>query len=99
MRWRRVIFRAVAVTLAAFLIVVGAIAVQAVIAFDGKCGGFMPFLAAARPCTLWEYVQYSLSLTFAVLFQEILLIGLSVAAVVLAGSAIFERFRSRRNAL
>lgn len=34
------------------------------LSYDGKCGGFMPGLAAATPCTFWSYMSgYLLLLT------------------------------------
>jgi hypothetical protein len=99
MKWRAVIFRAVAVTVVAFLFAVCAIGIYAALQFDGKCGGWMPFLSAAQPCTLSQFVWSSLSLTFLVLLHEYWLIGLLFVGIVLVGSGIFERLRSHQDAV
>ena len=99
MRWRIVTFRAIAVAVVAFLFVVCVAAIYAALQFDGMCGGFMPFLSAAQPCTLSQYVWSSVSLTFLVLFHEYWLIGLFFIGIVFIGSGIFERLRSRQNAV
>jgi hypothetical protein len=91
MRWRTAIFKAAAITVAAFLIAFGAIAVQAALGFDGKCGGLMPFLAAAQPCTLGEYVWSSVSFSFVIFFFVYWYVALSFAAIVLAVTLIRER--------
>ena len=99
MRWRIVTFRAIAVAVVAFLFVVCVATIYAALQFDGMCGGFMPFLSAAQPCTLSQYVWSSVSLTFLVLFHEYWLIGLLFAGIAFIGSAIFERLRSHQNAV
>ena len=93
MRWRITIVRAVAATVVAFLTLASVVTIEAALQFDGKCGGFMPFLAAAQPCTLPRYVWSSVSFTTAVLFHEFWWIGLLFAGVVFMGSAIFEHLR------
>jgi len=77
-----------------------AIVIEIAIRFDGTCGGLIPFLAAAQPCTRWQYVSSNVWFTFAVLFQEYWLVVLFFVGVVFLGSAIFDRFctpaRARR---
>ena len=97
MKWRIVTFRAVAVTVVAFLAVC-VIAIHAALQFEGMCGGWMPFLSAAQPCTLSQYVWSSVSLTFLVVFHEYWLIGLFFVGIVFIGSGIFEWLRSRQSA-
>jgi hypothetical protein len=97
MSWRAVIFRAVVVTLVVFVFFACAIAIYAALQFDGKCGGWMPFLSAAQPCTLSQYVWSSLSLTFLVLLHEYWLIGLLFIGIVFVGSGIIERLRSHQD--
>src|SRR6476620_1731062 len=97
MRWRIATFRAIAITVAAFLIAGCVIVVQTALRFDGTCGGLIPFLAAAQPCTFGKYVWSNVSFTFAVLVQEFWSIGLSFAAIVFIGSVIFECFWNRQN--
>jgi hypothetical protein len=76
-----------------------AIVIDTSLRFDGTCGGLIPFLGAAQPCTLWQYVFSSVSFTFAVLFQEYWLVVLFFVGLVVLGSAIFDRFRSRHDAV
>ena len=40
------------------------------LSYNGKCGGFLPWLAAAQPCTLGEYVAGNLSLLTLIVFRE-----------------------------
>lgn len=98
MRWRIATFRSIVAVAAAFLIAVSVVAVQAALRFDGTCGGLIPFLSAAQPCTVWQYVWSNVSFTFAVFFEEYWLIALSTAGLVFIGAAIVERFWSRQNA-
>jgi hypothetical protein len=99
MRWQKATVRAIAALVAAFLMAACATVIDAVVRFDGTCGGLIPFLAAAQPCTLWQYVSSSVSFTFAVLFQEYWLVVLFFVGLVFLGSAMFERFRTRRDAV
>jgi hypothetical protein len=84
---------------AAFLMAACAIVVNAALRFDGTCGGLIPFLGAAQPCTRWQYVFSSVSFTFAVLFQEYWFVGLFFVGFAFLGSVIFERFWTRQNRL
>ena len=99
MRWQVATVRAIAVLLAAFLMAACAIVVQAALRFDGTCGGLIPFLAATQPCTRWQYVSADVSFTFAVLFQEYWPVALFCVGLVFLGSAVFERFRTRQDAV
>jgi len=92
MRWRIATVRAIAVLVTALLVVTCVIVADAALRFEGTCGGLMPFLAAAQPCTRWQYVSANVSFTFAVMFQEYWLIGLVVVGLVFAGSVLVERF-------
>ena len=98
MRWYTVILRTVAVSVAACLIAVCVIVVEAVLRYNGTCGGLIPFLAAAQPCTLWQYVWSDLSFTVEVFLREFGGVGLLLAGIVFIGSAIYERFRGRPDA-
>jgi hypothetical protein len=95
----RATVRAIAVLLAALLMAACAIVIDTAIRFDGRCGGLIPSLAAAQPCTLWQYVSANVSFTFAVLFREYWLVVLSLVGLVFLGSAIFERFCTRQDAV
>src|SRR6478672_4675608 len=96
-RWQIVTVRAIAVLAAAFLMAGCAIVIDTALRFDGTCGGLIPFLGAAQPCTRWQYLSSSVSFTFAVLFQEYWLVVLFFVGLVFLGSAIFERFRTRQD--
>ena len=89
MRWRIATFRAVAISIAVFLIAGCVIVVQAALRFDGRCGGLIPFLGTGQPCTLWQYVWFDLSFTFEVLLQEYWFVGLLLVGIVFVGSAVF----------
>jgi hypothetical protein len=99
MRWRIATLRAAAISVAAFLIAGCVSVLQAALRFDGTCGGLIPFLAAAQRCTRWQYVWSDVSFTFEVLLREYWVIGLLFVGIVFVGSAIFERFWSRPNAV
>jgi hypothetical protein len=99
MRWQTATVRAIAVSVAVFLLAACAIVVDAALRFDGKCGGFMPFLAAAQPCTLWQYLYSSVSFTLVVLFQEYWFVGLFLVGLAFLGSVVLERFWSRQDAV
>jgi hypothetical protein len=99
MRWQIATVRALAVLVAAFLMAACAIVIDTALRFNGTCGGLIPFVGSAQPCTLWQYVSSSVSFTFAVLFQEYCLVVLFFACLVFLGSAIFERFRTRQDAV
>ena len=99
MRWQITTVRAIAVLAAAFLMAACATVIDAVVRFDGTCGGLIPFLAAAQPCTRWQYVSADISFTFAVLLQEYWPVVLFFVGLVFLGSAVFERFRTRQDAV
>jgi hypothetical protein len=80
-------------TVVALLLATCVIAIQIAIGFDGKCGGWLPALSGARPCTVWEYVWSNLSFTWLVILHEYWMIVLAAAGVVFTGSVLFERFR------
>src|SRR5262245_33934662 len=99
MRWQTATVRAIAVLVAAFLTAACAIVADEALRFDGTCGGVIPFLAAAEPCTLWQYLSSSVSFTFAVLFREYWPVVLFFVGLVFLGSAVFERFWTRQDAV
>jgi len=45
------VYSAVALLSSLAIVIVAPIA----FAYDGECGGLMPFLAGPRPCSFWEY--------------------------------------------
>jgi hypothetical protein len=53
------------------------------LSYDGKCGGFLPSLAGAKPCTLAEYVVGNASLLALIVWTEYwpFIIALLVLAV------------------
>lgn len=56
MRWRVVVRQTLVVSSALVAIGIASVLVTALFRFDGRCGGFMPFLAAPTPCGLPEYL-------------------------------------------
>ena len=44
-------------------------AVLLVKSYDGKCGGYLPWLAGPKPCTLWEFLSGNLLLIGVVLWS------------------------------
>jgi hypothetical protein len=98
MRWSVAIIRAIVIFGALFGAGVCTLELGAALRFDGSCGGFMPFLAAAHSCTLSEYLWGSMSFSILVLLQEFWGWLLVALFLVLAASVAVERRRSRRNA-
>jgi hypothetical protein len=47
------------------------ITMEIALAYTGQCGGLMPFIAAATPCTRMEYVQGGLELLLTVVLVEL----------------------------
>ena len=63
---RRYFLRGVYVACGIVLCIAIVFFVQIGFSYDGKCGGFHPWLAGPRPCSFWEYVSGNM-LLFAVL--------------------------------
>jgi hypothetical protein len=38
------------------------------VGYNGKCGGFLPWLAGPKPCSFWEYVSGNSLMTFTILW-------------------------------
>lgn len=93
MDWRIATFRAAAIVVVTVLVATSAIAIQIAIGFDGKCGGLLPSLSAARPCTLAEYVWSNLTLMWLVILHDYWLMALAFAGIAFIGSVLFGRFR------
>lgn len=54
---RRHFLRGVYVSCGLFSCIAIVLLVQIGYSYDGKCGGFLPWLAGPRPCSFWEYVS------------------------------------------
>jgi phosphotransferase system glucose/maltose/N-acetylglucosamine-specific IIC component len=67
------LFVPIAILIAASIILI----VNTALSYNGKCGGFLPWLAGPKPCSLWEYV-YGNSLAI------IAVVGISYWPVILA---------------
>jgi hypothetical protein len=70
MKKRRYIVWGAWTALAAPLLALIAVAVMLAISYDGKCGGFMPWLASAKPCTLAEYVLNNVTVLALIVWFE-----------------------------
>jgi hypothetical protein len=62
MKKRRYVVWGAWTALAAPLLALAVVAVLLALSYDGKCGGFLPWLASAKPCTLAEYVLNNVTL-------------------------------------
>jgi len=54
---RRYFLCGVCVAFGTLLCIAIAFLVQIGFSYDGKCGGFLPWLAGPKPCSFWEYVS------------------------------------------
>jgi hypothetical protein len=54
---RRYFLRGLCVAFGTLLCFAIILLLQIGFSYDGKCGGFLPGLAAPRPCSFWEYVS------------------------------------------
>jgi hypothetical protein len=61
----------------------GASILWSVYSYNGECGGYLPWLASAKPCTLKEYVDGNFWLLVVVVFKHwplvIVAMGLPIA--------------------
>jgi hypothetical protein len=97
MRWYTAICRALVFIGGLAVAVVCVFILEAASQFDGSCGGFMPFLAAPRPCALSHYLWSSLGFSVSLLLGEYWGWVLLVVALVLCTSIAIERRRCQRN--
>ena len=54
---------------ASLLCIAIAFVVQLAFAYDGKCGGFLPWLAGPKACSFWEYI-WGTSLSVALILLD-----------------------------
>jgi hypothetical protein len=54
---RRYFWWGVCGTVASLLCIAIVLVVQLGFAYDGKCGGFLPWLAGPKACSFWEYLS------------------------------------------
>ena len=64
---RKYAVRGLLAALLILLIVVIYIILTAAYHFDGKCGGWMPFLSGPHDCSLFEYISSNVSFTILIL--------------------------------
>ena len=67
------------------------------VSYDGRCGGFQPWLAAARPCTLAEYVRLNLSVLALIVWNEFWPLIVVLLASPVALGYVLDRRRDRRS--
>ena len=70
MKKRRYVVWGAWTALAAPLLALTAVAVLLALSYDGKCGGFMPWLASAKPCGFADYVFGNLTLLALIFWVE-----------------------------
>ncbi len=86
------------VALAAPLAVLMAGAVMLTFSYDGKCGGFLPWLAAAKSCTLADYLSGNLLLLALIVWTEYWPLVLALLALPIGIGYILDRRRGHRAA-
>jgi hypothetical protein len=64
---KRYFLRGVYVAIGIVLCIAIGLAVQIALSYDGKCGGFLPWLAGPKPCSFWDYLSGNM-LLFTLLF-------------------------------
>jgi len=92
MKTRHYLVRGAWLSVAIALCAIVALAVVLGISYDGTCGGFMQFLAAAKPCSFIDYVFTNLTLMA-------LILGIKfwpAIIVVLASPMVVGYIRDRR---
>jgi hypothetical protein len=85
--WRRGVYLACGICLciaSVFLVRIGA-------SYDGNCGGFLPWLAGARPCSFWEYMAGTVLLVTVVLGATYWPVILALLVLALVGVWIARR--------
>jgi len=95
MRWGLATLRATVISAVALLALACAVVVQAVVHYNGTCGGLLPFQSAAQPCSLWHHVSTDVPFTFAALLNDGWWIGLCFAGAVFMVSVLFQRHRQK----
>jgi hypothetical protein len=67
------------------LLILAWMIIHTAISYDGTCGGLLPFMGTARPCSLLEYLQNDLSFALAVILAEF---WWGIAAILLIPSLV-----------
>jgi hypothetical protein len=73
-----------------------AIVVQIAFAYDGTCGGFIPFLAGPKPCSFWEYISGSVLLVVLILWDEYWPLVLALLVVPASVGYLVDRQAKKR---
>jgi hypothetical protein len=97
MKKRRYVVWGLWTALAAPLLALIAVAVILAISYDGSCGGFLPWLAAAKPCSFVDYVFGNLTLLALIFWVEFWPIIIVVLALPVGVGYMLDR-RTARNA-
>lgn len=74
------------------------VVVQIAFSFDGQCGGFLPFLAGPKPCSLWEYVSGRTLLTLLIVWDAYWPLVLAFLVVPISVGYLLDRQMRKRAA-
>jgi|GEM_PF-3451738 len=96
MRWRVVLIKTLLTLGAFFAIGTGILLVEQAVHFEGTCGGLVPSLVGATPCTLPQYLWQSLGFTCILLFVVFWPLLLFAILVSFAISVLIEKYHSRK---
>jgi hypothetical protein len=99
-RTRNGCLRGVLIGLAVILLGLLYAIVNAAASYNGKCGGLIPFLSAAAPCSFWEWFFSDLSFTLSIALYEFWwLIACVIVVPAVAGYLIdgWKRRRAKRS--
>ncbi len=83
------------IALALPFVAMGALAVLLAFTYDGTCGGLMPWLAAARKCTLAEYLSGFIALLALIAVKDYWPALLALLALPIAVGHVLDRRRHR----
>ena len=95
MTTRRFLLWGTWVALAAPVVVLMAGAALLTFSFDGNCGGFLPWLAAAKPCTLADYLSGNLALLALIVWTEYWPLVIALLALPIGIGYVLDRRRGR----
>jgi hypothetical protein len=98
MTTRRYLVRGSWIALAMPLVIFAFGAISLMFSYDGKCGGFLPWLAAARQCTLADYVVGNLSLFALIVWIEYWPIVIALLALPIGIGYLLDRRHTNRAA-
>jgi hypothetical protein len=73
-----------------------AFVVQLGFSYNGKCGGFLPWLAGSKACTFWEYVSETSLLVALILWDTYWPLILALLLLPAFVGYLFDRRGQRR---